>query len=176
MSLVQIYGLYEPDGIALRYVGKANNAERRLKTHLLERGQSRPVNRWIKALVSRGQSPVMRVLENVPNDQWEQAERRLIAEHRKTSSLLNVADGGAMPSQTDQERKKAAKASNSAQAKKSPAELEFVRAKQDVARLLSRFMKDGAKTGDYYRAYMVRFYMRACYASRPERHATWANI
>lgn len=176
MSLVQIYGLYEPDGIELRYVGKANNAQERLKRHLLERLLNRPINRWIKSLVSRGQTPVMRVLETVPSDQWEDAERRLIAEHRKTSRLLNVADGGAMPSQTIEQRKKAAKASLSIQAKKSAAEIEFVSAKKDIARLLSRFMKDGAKTGNYYHAYMVRFYMRACYATRPERHATWANI
>lgn len=111
---VEIYGLYDPDTNELRYVGKANNAAKRLKTHVFERVLNRPVNRWVNKLILQGKAPVMRVLETVPADKWEEAERRLIAEHRKNSDLLNLADGGAMPSQTKEQRKKAAKAANEA--------------------------------------------------------------
>lgn len=174
--MIEIYGLYDPDTDELRYVGKAKNAQKRLRTHLYERVLNRPVNRWVKSLLAKGKCPTIKILETVPADQWEEAERRLIAEHRKTSKLLNLADGGAMPSQTVDQRQKAARASHRAQAKKHPAEIEFIKAKQDMARLLARFTKDGAKTGDYFHAYVMRFFMRAYYASDPEGHASWANI
>ena len=98
--MIEIYGLYDPETLELRYVGKAKDSQKRLKTHILDRGRNRPVCRWVNSVVESGKIPVLKVLEVVPDDQWEQAERRLIAEHRKTAKLLNLADGGAMPSQT----------------------------------------------------------------------------
>lgn len=173
---VEIYGLYDPDTNELRYIGKANNAAKRLKSHIFDRHLNRPVCRWIKSLIEQGKAPVQRVLETVPQSEWESAERRLIAEYRKTCRLLNLADGGAMPSQDKEQRKKAARASNKAQATKSAAEREFVRAKQDMGRLLAKFTKDGRRTGNYFHAYMMRFFMRMHYAKDPERHASWANV
>ena len=175
-GLIEIYGLYEPDSGELRYVGKAKNAAARLKRHILERGLGRPVNRWVKSLVENGRVPFMQVLETVAESEWEAAERRLIAECRKGSRLLNLADGGAMPSQTYEQRKRAAIASNRKQEAKSPAEIKFVKAKQDMGRLYSRFMKDGAKTGSYFHAYVLCFFMRAYYAADPKRHAIWASL
>jgi hypothetical protein len=175
-TTVEIYGLYDPDTNELRYVGKANDAAKRLKTHLLERKLLRPVNRWVSGLISKGKAPVMRVLEVVSAEEWEIAERRLIAKHRASCHLLNLADGGAMPSQTKDQRKNAARASNKAQASKHPAEIAFIKAKQDMARLLARFTKDGHKSGNYFHAYVVRFIMRCYYANDPEGHASWANL
>jgi hypothetical protein len=173
---VEIYGLYCPDTDELRYVGKANSATKRLKAHIQERGLSRPVNRWVRSLVESGKPPVMRVLETVPADQWEEAERRLIGECRKTSKLLNLADGGAMPSQTAEQRKKAARASLAAQRKLHPAETKHRKAIFEMSRLHARFVKDGQKTGKYFHAYAIRFLMRCYYANDPKGHAAWANL
>lgn len=173
---VEIYGLFDPNTNELRYVGKANNSEQRLKTHIRERDSGRPVNNWIKSLVESGMVPVLRVLETVPAAEWEFAERRLIAMYRKTCDLLNLADGGAIPSQTTEQRKKAAKASLRAQASKHPAEIAVAKANFELSRLHARFMKDGAKTGKYFHAYATRFMMRCYYAVDPSRHTAWANL
>lgn len=176
MKTVQIYGLYCPDTDALRYVGKAKDAQRRYKVHLCERVFTRPVNNWVRSLVQAKKLPVLKILETVPSEQWEEAERRLIAHYRKTCDLLNVADGGAMPSQTAIQRKAAAKASNRAQSLKSPAEKKMSKAIFEMSRLHGRFMKDGQKTGKYFHAYSMRFLMRCYYAVDPERHTAWAHL
>ena len=174
--MIEIYGLYDPETDALRYVGKAKDSQARLKRHISERNINRPVCRWVGSLVNRGLLPVARVLETVPDAEWENAERRLIAHYRQSCELLNLADGGAMPSQTIEQRRKAARTSLKAQATKTAAEVEFIRAKQNMARLLARFMKDGAKTGKYFHAYSMRFFMRAYYAADPARHTSWAHL
>lgn len=87
-----IYGLYDPDSGALRYIGKTNNPRRRIGQHVRDcrRGCSEK-DRWVSALLSQGKRPELRILE-LAND-WEEAERRLIAEHQD-ENLLNVASGG----------------------------------------------------------------------------------
>jgi hypothetical protein len=172
VKTVEIYGLYDPDADELRYVGKANNAKKRLKTHVFERGYRRPVNNWVKALVEAGKAPVMKILETVAHEQWEEAERRLIAEYRKTCRLLNLADGGARPSQTKEQRKRAAKASNEAQQKNTPEWRRWVKAKQDIGRLHTRFLKEGA----YFHAYKLRFFMKIDAAKDPELYGSWATL
>jgi len=174
--LIEIYGLFDPDTGELRYVGKAKNSQKRLKCHLFERKLTRPVNRWVKSLVDQGKCPVLKVLETVLDEEWESAERQLIAHYRKTCNLLNLADGGAGPSQTKEQRRKAAKTCNEALKGKSPEERRFIKAKQDMARLYTKFKKEGDKTGDYFHAYQMRFIMRLYYAADPNGHASWANI
>jgi hypothetical protein len=174
--LAEIYGLYDPDTDELRYVGKANNAKKRLKTHVLERGYRRPVNNWVKSLIEQGKAPVMKILEVVDADKWEEAERRLIAKYRQTCKLLNLADGGAMPSQTKEQRRKAAKASNAAQLNKHPAWRKLVKAKQDYARLHSRFSKDTNSPSSLALAAKMRFMMRLWAADKPELYGSWATL
>lgn len=176
MKTVEIYGLYDPDTDELRYVGKAKNARKRFRTHLYEKVLSRPVNRWIGGLVKAGKVPVMRVLETVAEEHWEGAERRLIAQYRQTCKLLNLADGGAMPSQTKEQRKKAAKASNEAQMKRHPAWKNLVRAKQDYARLHSRFSKEKDNPVSLALAAKMRFMMKLWAADRPELYGSWATL
>lgn len=168
---VEIYGLYDPDTDELRYIGKANNAAKRLKTHVLERKLNRPINRWVNKLVVQGKCPVMRVLEIAQSNEWETAERRLIAFYRLTTNLLNVADGGAMPSQTKEQRQNAARAAHKASIA-NPAMARLHKANKDVARLHARFMS----SGDYSHAYPIRFMMKCWAAYAPERHQTWLAL
>lgn len=175
MSAVEIYGLFDPDTGELRYVGKANNAAKRLKTHLQERVHKRPVNNWVRSLVMQGKSPVMRVLETVAKDKWEEAERRLIAQHRKTSNLLNLADGGAMPSQTKEQRVKATRASNELQQSMPKQWKRLQAAKKDLGRLYERFSKSNSAF-DLSLAACLRFRMRLDAARRPEIYGSWAAL
>lgn len=98
-ELIAIYGLYDPESGALRYIGKTISPKKRLAQHC--RGNANqmhmPVVRWCRDLRLRSLSPRMEVLTWCRD--WETAERKLIAAHRKAGvDLLNVASGGtAMP-------------------------------------------------------------------------------
>lgn len=98
-----IYGLFDQDG-NLRYIGKANDPEHRLRCHVrdsLSGGRNYPVNHWIR----KNGIPALRVLEADCAD-WRESERRLIAEARaRGEKLLNVADGGDEPHCSPEQRK-----------------------------------------------------------------------
>lgn len=170
--MVEIYGLFDPDTDELRYVGKAKNAAQRLRTHLLEcKRHRRPIHNWLRALLRAKKTPSLRVLESVPEDQWEAAERRLIAQYRITARLLNVADGGAMPSQTALQRQNAAKAANKAVEKRSKEWKANHKANQDLSRLYTRLLKEK----DYRNVYKLKFMMR-CYAELKNSPSWWLSL
>lgn len=90
-----IYGLFHPETGELRYVGKANHIEKRLKSHLRDSSRrNTPLYCWMRTLAS---APRIDVLEQVVDADWKEAERRLIALHRAGGRLLNLADGGDEP-------------------------------------------------------------------------------
>ena len=90
--MATIYGLYDRQG-RLRYIGKSDNPSRRLKEHMREQRRRTPLYDWLR---KHGQ-PELRILEANCAD-WQEAERRLIAQHRLLGSpLLNLADGGDQP-------------------------------------------------------------------------------
>lgn len=168
--MVEIYGLFDPDSGELRYIGKANNAQKRLKTHLTERHLKRPVCRWINSLVTKGKLPALVVLETVEKSLWEDTERRLIAEHRKTSRLLNLADGGARPSQTPEQRQNAARASNKAQA------LDPQRAALNKWKFRMGHLYKELSRKPSYNTYYLRLHMKCLAADRPDLYGCWANL
>lgn len=88
-----IYGLYDSAG-NLRYVGKANDAARRLRGHLREARRRRsPLYDWIR----KHGAPEMRILEAHCVD-WREAEKRCIRDARaRGERLLNIAEGGDQP-------------------------------------------------------------------------------
>lgn len=93
--MAYIYGLCDADG-TLRYIGKANNVEKRLASHMREVGRrDYPLYRWI---AKRGRPLVVVLHECGDGEDWREVERRLIAEARaRGEKLLNVADGGDEP-------------------------------------------------------------------------------
>lgn len=170
--MIQIYGLYDPETAELRYVGKAKNAGDRLVRHLQEaRRGTRPVHAWLRKLSAAEKLPAVKILAEVADDQWEAEERRLIAEHRKTADLLNLADGGAMPSQTAEQRKAAARASNRKQ-QANPALEKFNKAKLEMSKLHASYMKRGR----FFHAYTLRFRMRCWAAYMPDLCSGWTRL
>ncbi len=94
---VEIYALLDELG-EMRYVGKANNSARRLRSHLLDsRRRDTAVYRWIRKCSQRGFTPTVKVLEVCPTEEWPTRERYWIAQLRETCHLLNCADGGDEP-------------------------------------------------------------------------------
>lgn len=96
---VEIYGLYDPDTLELRYIGKANCKDARLKTHISDAKRKKsPLYSWVRKLKANGKIPAVKVLSLCEAGSWQNEERRLIEQHRSTGDrLLNVADGGDEP-------------------------------------------------------------------------------
>lgn len=97
MAEVTIYALLDVDG-RVRYVGKANDASKRLQTHIRDSRRRRtPVCDWVKSRIASGIVPVMRVLEICDSETWKDREKYWISHFRAIGSLLNLADGGDEP-------------------------------------------------------------------------------
>lgn len=93
---VTIYALCDPDSLAVRYVGKANDMRSRIRQHRWEAKSSklhtRKVN-WLRSL--KGREPVIMILAVVKHEEWEKSERYWITEMRNRGcALTNYADGG----------------------------------------------------------------------------------
>lgn len=97
-GFVEIYALTHPDTGEIRYIGKANDSKKRLRKHLQDARRRRsPLYSWILSLAQGGKSPSVKVIDVCLSSEWQETEIRLIAEHRKSSRLLNLADGGNAP-------------------------------------------------------------------------------
>ncbi len=94
--IVFIYGLRDPRDDVIKYVGKTNDLRKRLNYHLKGAGRHQtPKNNWLLKLKSLGLKPEMMVLEEVPENKWEDAERSWIEFFRcKSDQLKNICDGG----------------------------------------------------------------------------------
>lgn len=89
-----IYGLYDPDGGPLRYVGCCLDTERRLKSHLNgTKSVNARVKAWLAGLIAVAKVPVLLVLQECKGlHAAEHAERRWIAAWSLVDgkNLLNV--------------------------------------------------------------------------------------
>lgn len=96
--MVEIYALTDPESGEVRYIGKANNAQKRLKAHLSETRRKTPLYCWIQSLRVRGLVPGLKIIALCPSGEWKKEEIKAItAERLINSRLLNVADGGDEP-------------------------------------------------------------------------------
>jgi len=98
-----IYVLYDPRECRVRYVGKSIDPHRRLRSHRsLKRTRFTMVDRWIDDMRKDGIAPRMRVVGWV--DDWQSAEKYLIARCRESGrNIFNIEDGG-LSGKTSQKR------------------------------------------------------------------------
>ena len=91
-----IYALVDPRDDTVRYIGYSSNPTKRLGQHLEGKTTNRRFVRWLDELHQYrwGCVPRLVILEHVPRNMWDEAERRWIAYYRERGNLLNVADGG----------------------------------------------------------------------------------
>ena len=88
-----IYCLSDPRDGQVRYVGKTICLNRRFNGHLHGKGTHKA--NWIQELVRLGLKPVMEVLEEVPANDWEDAEKFWIASLSFMGcKLTNGTEGG----------------------------------------------------------------------------------
>lgn len=171
MALPSIYGLFDEDGM-LRYIGKANNPMARLKSHMRDsRTKRTPLYNWIR----KNGEPEMRVLVSDCED-WEATERELIQIARDEGiPLLNVADGGAQPYQSKEQRQRNGLATIAklvaGTAPIKPA------TREDTIKDGYNFLRYyGRKSGDKAMLDRICGKMRALYKEDPAAYRCWANI
>lgn len=89
-----IYCLCEPRSGEIRYVGKADDPERRFKKHLCN-GENCHRTAWIRSLAADDIQPALILLEECPKENWQERERHWIAFLRENGAdLVNSTDGG----------------------------------------------------------------------------------
>jgi hypothetical protein len=97
-AIVYIYAMRCPFTDDIRYVGKSINPKRRYREHLQKAksaGRKWPVASWIAALLAKNEFPLMTILNEVGEQEWEDEERYWIAKFRaEKCRLLNLTDGG----------------------------------------------------------------------------------
>lgn len=77
---VYIYTLEHPITKEIRYVGKTKNPKMRFQNHM-NKGHNKTSHKtnWIESLKKEGLRPIMRVLDEVPNEEWKYWEKFWIA-------------------------------------------------------------------------------------------------
>lgn len=94
--MIYIYALVDPFNRKIRYIGRTNDPERRLKEHLgnYHRKDSY-CQRWIQSVLRQGKQPRLKVIEECNEDTWKVRECHWIAFYRaKGYQLTNITDGG----------------------------------------------------------------------------------
>lgn len=170
---VYIYTLSDPDSGEVRYVGKANNINKRLATHISDsRKSNRPVCNWVAKLVRNGKAPVITTIAICSHESWQEEERKQIALFRSThSNLLNLADGGDQPGFNLETSR--ANGRKTAKMIHGDTELHRIwRVKKGAADALKWMEKNSTPE----RLEWFKNVMRYCALKRPEIFGKWASI
>lgn len=98
METTFIYALCEPDTRTIRYIGKADNPEKRLRAHVKRAEGPTHKNNWLCSILAASQSPKLVILREVPQTEWQEWEQRYIQAARCLGmDLTNSTDGGENP-------------------------------------------------------------------------------
>lgn len=92
-----IYLLVDPVSKEVRYVGKANNPQRRYAQHTGAYELQKPThkNHWIKSLQAAGREPELHIYAECEGEEWSEAERETIRLYKSLGArLTNLDEGG----------------------------------------------------------------------------------
>jgi len=93
-STTFIYVLKDPTTEEIRYVGKADDPDLRLRRHLMDKGINRRTN-WIKKLMASGNRPVVEIVDEVSIPEWKSWEVAYIQFYKDCGfDLVNTTLGG----------------------------------------------------------------------------------
>ena len=90
IMIYYIYTLEHPLTNQVRYVGKTTNIKRRYKQHLYDK-RSTYKGCWVKSLRSEGLKPIIKVIEECTEANWQEREKYWITQF---NDLTNHLEGG----------------------------------------------------------------------------------
>jgi hypothetical protein len=90
--ITYIYGLYEFGG-QIKYIGKSDNPQKRLRDHRNDRTNSYKAC-WVKSVLSKGGEIGIKIIAVVDQRIWKEKEVFYINEYRKSGKIVNLTDGG----------------------------------------------------------------------------------
>mgnify|MGYP001031736385 CR=1 FL=1 len=151
---VWIYALLDPETGEPRYVGKAINPQVRYAQHLSERGRKTHKQCWLAKLNAYGLVPTLELLEQVPEPEWQAAERHYIAEYRRLGARLTNGDDGGYGGKTGPENRA-----------------------RYCKRMLSKMYRDFVRHGQIAAADRLAAKLRFLHAQRPDfMPGSWRTI
>lgn len=93
-----IYSLCDPITEEVRYIGKTDQyLKQRLYSHIQESKSDKRSHKisWIKSLLSKGLKPLIKIVDEVPQDEWKYWECYYIELYKSRGyNLTNLTDGG----------------------------------------------------------------------------------
>jgi hypothetical protein len=93
---INIYSLHHPESGELRYVGKTVlPLQRRLRAHIGNARRAKKSNHtanWIQSLKQQGLEPDIRLIDQVHENEWQQAERDYISLARMAGCRLTYTE------------------------------------------------------------------------------------
>jgi group I intron endonuclease len=93
-KITYIYTLSDPITGLIRYIGKSNNPKRRYTNHLAFKSNNHK-SCWILSLKAKGLKPILEILDEVPEEEWEFWERHYISLFKSWGfKLTNSTEGG----------------------------------------------------------------------------------
>lgn len=95
-STVFIYTLIDPFSDEIRYIGKSVNPKKRLNKHLSKARKNTKTHKdaWLNSLLKKNSKPILKILFEVPENDWQTTEKSLIEYYSKSEPLLNILPGG----------------------------------------------------------------------------------
>ena len=110
-KICSIYTLSHPVTSEIRYVGKTTKSlKRRLECHLADRRNNHRTC-WIKSITNIGLLPIIELVEEVDNSDWQLLEKYWIAQFKNWGfNLVNSGEGGEGVDMTTSVREKIGKA------------------------------------------------------------------
>lgn len=96
MDTVFIYALNDPDTGRSRYIGKASDPYARYEAHLDHNSHEKTHKaNWIRSLLNVGQNPILEILDEVPESEWQLWECEWIRLYKMLGfRLTNGTEGG----------------------------------------------------------------------------------
>ncbi len=91
-----IYALCDPLTHEIRYIGKADDPEKRLVTHLHDnKHETNHKANWIRSLLAKGMKPVVKIVDEVSKTEWMPIESAYIIFYKEQgANLTNATLGG----------------------------------------------------------------------------------
>ena len=94
--MVFIYVLLDPNTLEIRYVGKTKNCYQRFRHHLVNSANKKSHKRsWINSLREQGLKPIMQIIDEVEESEWQFWEQHWIVQLKCWGfNLVNHTAGG----------------------------------------------------------------------------------